>query len=363
MGQKSLTPVFLIEGNYTKRDLNSFKKKNRIWQVVDIFKNQLEELFEITNPKLKLSAKFKQSQEQFINLRSQPDPTLKGNWIYYPDSGYFIHTLSKTDYLKLRTNRNRELINKKEQVILEKACIGLVGMSIGSHFALSLAYSSIGSKLKLADFDHLSTTNLNRVKAALKDVGSYKLDIVSSQIYQIDPYTDLYTFPEGLNRSNLVTFVSSNPKPSLIFEAIDDLGMKIALRQAAKKAGVAVIMLTNLGDNLMIDVERFDLDPSLPLFNGLVTEETLLEITKENVPKDLQNKLVIKLVGVQNIPPRALDSIQKINKTLVGRPQLFSTVSVGGGFAAYLARLILLKRPLKSGRYLISFDKLVRLND
>ena len=46
--------------------------------------------------------------------------------------------------------------------------------------------------------------------------------------------------------------------------------MKVALREAARLARVPVVMLANLGDNVLVDIERYDLEPDLPIFNGIL---------------------------------------------------------------------------------------------
>jgi hypothetical protein len=350
-------PFILYEGHYNHADLEQFKSAHRIWETVDIFERQLRELFEILYPaKRLLPASYQDELQAFLGSRLADG--LGGNWIYYPWNGYLVHAVNSADYLALRTNRNKNLITREEQEKLINACIGIVGLSIGSHFVESLAYNGIANALKLAEFDTLETSNLNRLRAGIKDVGEPKIALAVRRVYEIHPYADLFPYPSGLTEDVLHDFLYGDPQPQLIFEVIDDFKMKVRLRIEARKARIPVIMLTNLGDNILVDVERYDLDPSLPLFNGLIgyTPEKILqsEITEiENV------EFVIKFVGREYIPTRALQTLYEINRTLVGRPQLYSTVTVGGGLASYLARRFLLGKPLPSGRQYLSFDQVL----
>ena len=362
MGKKmniSNTPIILREGSYSENDVDDFKKNNKVWREKDLYILQLEELFEIQNPKLIHTKDFKERQHEFI--KSKTDKENLGNWIYFPWNGELMHVLNEDDYSSLRTNRNKNLISFDEQIKLYNACVGFVGLSIGSHFATSLTYSGIAKNIKLAEFDNISTSNLNRIRAGLKDIGTPKIDFISHEIYDINPYANLTLFNNGLNNDNLTSFFETGQKLNVIFEAIDDFEMKIRLRIEAKKQKIPIIMLTNLADNLLIDVERYDQDSNLQLFNGLIGD-TPEQILSSKITEEKKVEYAVKIVGREHLTERIVSSLSEINKTLVGRPQLFSTVSIGGGFASYLARKLILDEGLKSGRYFISFDKVINLS-
>lgn len=350
-------PHILYGGKNTPDDLEALKAKEKIWNTVDIYQPQLEELFEINNPSLVGSKDYEKKQKIFIKKRTEQNSTeLIGNWIYFPWSGVLLHTVTEEEHLRLRTNRNHNLITSTEQKKLYSATVGIIGLSIGNTMALSLVHTGIGGALKLAEYDTLETTNLNRVRARLDQVGAQKLEVTTEQIYEINPYAHLELYPEGLNKENLDGYVNADPRPNLIIEAIDDFEMKIRVRLAARKAQIPVIMLTNLGDNILVDVERYDKDRELPLFNGLIGS-LAEEILEKPIPEKDKQKYAIDIVGKENIPKRAFESAMEVGKTLSGRPQLMSTLSVSGGIATYLARRIILDKPLPSGRRLIKLSQ------
>ena len=130
--------------------------------------------------------------------------------------------------------------------------------------------------------------------------------------------------------------------------------MKVLVRIEAKKARIPVVAFANLGDSILADIDRYDLDGSLPLFNGLLGDfpEEILKMPDED-----KNKYAVKMVGIENVPTRALESVKEIGKTLVGRPQLSSTVIFSGALGTYVTRQIVLGNELKSGRYLIKFEE------
>lgn len=364
MGKKNLIhsfsphkPYILYEGKYTETDVAGLHKFAE--EVVDIYQEQVKELFEIAFPSRRQDADYENQRAGFLENRRKPS---MGNWIFFPWSKTLVHAVSRDEYFTLRTNRNRELITPSEQKKLSKRCVGIAGLSIGSHFAVNLAYSGITDTMKLAEFDTLETSNLNRIHAALADVGKPKILLGAAQIYAINPYATLSLFTQGIKQDTLHDFFFTQPKPDIILEAIDDFVMKIKLRQQARSARIPVVMLTNLEDSILIDIERYDLDPKLPLFNGLIGN-TPEQILSGGVTEREKVAYAIKIVGIENIPTKALRSLSQINKTLVGRPQLNSTVAAAGGIASYLVRKILLGDTTISGRKMISLNSVYGIED
>lgn len=347
-------PIIIKPGSGSTQKLAQLKKRNPIVKIIDIFTEQLAELFEIEHANLRSNPGYARALQQFV--KSKTKQKLSGIWIYFPHNETLLHTLSEKDLFTLRTNRNKNLITEQEQQTLANFTVGIAGLSIGSHIAVNLAYAGMSSTLKIADFDILSTSNLNRVKARLNDIGTTKLDITSRQLYDINPYTKIIAFPQGITNKNLKDFVRGNPKPKLIFDAIDDFEIKIRLRLEARSAGIPVVMMTNLADSVLVDVERYDHDRELPLFNGIIGN-TPEEILSKPVSEADKNRYAVQIVGRENVPPRAISSLQEINKTLVGRPQLLSTVVIGSGIASFIAREIALGNTVNSGRRLIKFEE------
>ena len=349
-------PVIFREGSYTLADVEALKRAEPIWKVCDVYAEQLEELFEITHADKRQSPAFRQDMRVFVDARVTGFGGFGGNWVYYPWSGVLVHTVSEAEYAVLRTNRNRNLITEEEQEKLLNCPMGIVGLSVGSRIASTLAYGGIGNALKLAEYDTLETTNLNRIPARLDQIGEPKIEIVSRHVYEANPYASLVFFEQGLTTDTLEEFVCGAPAPKIIFEVIDNFVMKIQLRLAARRARIPVLMFANLGDSVLVDVERYDLDPETPLFNGRAgkTPEEILE--NPDITQAEKHRYAVELVGREHIPERAMQSVREIGRTLVGRPQLAGTVAITGGIAAYAAKCIVLGWPLTSGRYLVRFD-------
>ena len=346
-------PIIFKESKNTNKDLEKLKKENKIWKVIDIYERQLTELFEISNPHLINSRSFKQKQKDYVKKRMKGNKNFLGNWIYFPWNGVLLHSVKENELFQLKTNRNKNLITDVEQKRLYDSCIGILGLSVGSGLAIGLSYQGIAKKLKLAEFDNLETTNLNRIPAGLYQIGMKKIEIAMQKIYEINPYAEIHPFDKGLTKEYLSEFVHSNPKPRVIFEIIDDFEMKVLVRMEARKAGIPVITFANLGDSLLADVDRYDLDKNLPFFNGLLGDfpEEILD-----KPDEDKNKYAVKMVGIENVPPRAMESVKEIGKSLVGRPQLSSTVAMSAALGVFVTRKIILDENLPSGRSKVTFE-------
>lgn len=365
MGKKNIIlkqqkHIILYQNKNTNKDLENLKKGYPIWNILNLYTPQLKELFEITHPHLRQSPEYKNRLQKFIRKRQEVKNKLQGDWVYFPWNGYLVHMVTEQEYNLIRTNRNRNLITIKEQERLMQFCVGIVGLSIGNSIAVGLAYNGIANKMKLAEYDVLETSNLNRIRASISDIGKTKTVTTAEQIYEINPYAKLQIFSQGLKKQNLQEFLNAPNKPQIVFDAIDDFELKVRLRLAAKKAQVPIIMLTNLGDNVLVDVERYDEDHNSPLFNGLIGRAAE-DIFQKPMSEEEKIKYAVQIVGIGHVPTRALKSIFEINETLVGRPQLASTVTVAGGLASYLVRKIALGESLPSGRRYISFAKMFNL--
>ena len=102
---------------------------------------------------------------------------------------------------------------------------------------------------------------------------------------------------------------------------------------------------------MVLDVERYDLDPTYPIYHGRGEHFTPGDAT--NPAQRL--RMAAAIVG-DEATPRMRYSATQIGRSLTSWPQLGSTVSIAGGFAATAARLIISGRPIESGRYRLGVD-------
>jgi len=178
--------------------------------------------------------------------------------------------------------------------------------------------------------------------------------LATRSIYDIDPYANVHIFDRGLDKQNLEKFFAG-PNLDIVVDEIDDFTMKLRLRLAAKAKKIPLIMFTSLGDNILVDVERYDTDKDLRPFNGAIGNVGDELLNKSEISEADAKRYAVQLVGAEFVPTRALQSLTEIGASLVGRPQLYSTIQVDSGLAVYVIKRLILKGDIASGRYAIHF--------
>jgi molybdopterin/thiamine biosynthesis adenylyltransferase/nitroreductase len=279
-----------------------------------------------------------------------------GSWVFYPWSGRLLHVLPRDELRAVRSDRNRYKISPEEQRKLAGARIGILGLSVGNAAALTFALEGVGTTFKLADFDHLSLSNLNRLRAGLHEIGVAKTTIAARELFELDPYLDIRVFPDGLRDDNIDAFLLEGGKLDLLVEECDDLFMKLAVRERARALRIPVVMDTS--DRGMLDVERFDLEPERPLLHGLIGDldtRTLRGLpTKDKVP------IVLAILDRKRMSTRMAASLPEVDETIGSWPQLASGVALGGAITCDVGRRILLGQMQSSGRFYVDVEDCAR---
>jgi molybdopterin/thiamine biosynthesis adenylyltransferase len=326
-------------------------------QVYDEIDSQLLELVKIRNPKLPYAAHVELLNQKVDQYKSSFDGEV-GTWIFYHWNKRLIKVLDESDYIEVRTNRNRNKIRKEEQAELNKKVVGIAGLSVGRSVAIAMTLERSYGEVRLADFDVLELSNLNRLQAPISELGLNKAVAVAREILSLDPYLRVKVFADGLHEGNISKFFSDEKKMDLFIEECDSLRIKIISRIEAKRLGIPVLM--EASDRCLLDIERFDEELDRPILHGLVDDLPLESL--QNLKTD-EDKLpyLLKMVGLESLTPKLKASMLEIQQTLVSWPQLGSAVKIGGGITAEVARKILLGEVSGSGRFYLDVEKFIPL--
>lgn len=337
-------------------NLTKLKKDPSIVQN-DLFLHCLNELFDIEHPWLKAgNPVYQRTYEAFINQwRQKGEFESQGVWVYYPWTRSLLHLPPSDIYIRLRRSRNRNLITEEEQEIIRSKTIGIAGMSVGSNILNTLVLTSGPGRLRIADFDEISVPNLNRIMAPAQAVGLNKAVYFARRAYEVDPFLEVKAFSGGLGEESFVDFFEK-PKLDIFIEEMDSPYLKIQSRKYARKLGIPVIMAADNGDGVLIDVERFDLEPRRPLFHGWLDHMDLDNISPELT---FAQKLTIiaDMVRLEQAETRAQDSLEDVGTVLNTWPQLGTAALMAGVALTFVARRILLGLPMPSGRYAIGLEE------
>lgn len=345
MNPKPQKPAFI-----TEEEKLSLKKENPLIVEIDAFSSALEELFFIENPQ------YKKPQPGVLEILDQylASCSIKPIFIYFPWKNVVVKTVPEETYFKLRTARNRFIINEEEQYAYRNLHVAIAGLSVGSAILSSIVVGGGSKKMKIADFDKAEITNLNRMRAKLTDIGCNKTLIAAKEVWELDPYAELDLWNDGISKDSLSKFLL-DPKVDVFVDEMDSLDLKIAARFVCREAGIPVVMATDNGDGVIIDVERFDLDKKQEIFHGLLGSVTPKDF--ENIDYKMWLQLATKIVGPTYLTPRMQESLSVIGKIIPSVPQLGTTANMAGAAVAFCLRRLASNLPLNSGRYTVSLEE------
>lgn len=269
---------------------------------------------------------------------------------------YWHHVVSVASSSKLLSDPNNNLSWAEIRSVFENTTIAVAGCSVGSSVINSAVMDLRPKNIKIADKSVYKMENINRVRLAYYEMVKNqaqrtspvdlslknKANVVAEQLYAIDPFLNVYVYDEGVTTDNIDEFlgaVDGAVQTDVVVEEVDDPRIKLFIREEARKRGLPVIMVTDIGSAVQLDVLRYDKDKNLPLSWGV--QDEVLKEKMENVYKQAGNKQVFfefvdALIGT--------DYRQgELNEIIEGRveiptstiiPQLGSTVAMAGAIAA-----------------------------
>ena len=240
--------------------------------------------------------------------------------------------------------------------ILENTTVAVAGASVGNNI-LHLAVMDLRPlHVKIADKSLYKMENMNRVRLGYWDVVQSNAErtqltdsllrnkalVTASQLYSIDPYLTVHAYPEGVHEGNAKRFFgggNNEPAADIIIEEVDDPKIKIYLREEARRRGIPLLMASDFGSCVQLDVLRYDKNKKLSLTyetQDRDLRERMREVKNQPGNRKTFFKFVDALVGTDY----RTDELKKIielrteipTSTII--PQLGSTAAVAGGIMA-----------------------------
>jgi molybdopterin/thiamine biosynthesis adenylyltransferase len=287
-----------------------------------------------------------QQQAGLQRLRPPPPPDVSAapiRWIYYPWRRTVVSVLGPHAFRLLRLDRNRNLITAAELERLGRLRIGVVGLSVGHAIAYTLAAQGLCGELRLSDFDDVELSNLNRVPATVFDLGVNKAVACARRIAELDPYLPVAVMRAGITAETVGDFLDGL---DIVIEECDSLDAKVLVREVARSRRVPVLMATS--DRGLLDVERFDIEPSRPIMHGLLGDVDSARLA--NLTNEEKLPQALRMTDATQVSSRMAASLIEVGKTLSTWPQLSSEVALNAAVVAEAVRRIGLREKLPSGR-------------
>lgn len=337
-----------------ERALHHLLKDRPCIQVFDRIQAQLRELIKSLNPGTKLAEDALQAAiDKHLSGRELSE---YGSWVFYPWCNRLVHLLDAEEFAIVRTDRNRNKITREEQALLATKKVGVIGLSVGQSVSLTMALERCFGEIRLADFDTLDLSNLNRIRTSTSHLGMNKAIVTAREIAEMDPYLQVICFTDGLTKENMDAFFTEGGKLDILVEECDSVDIKIMARQKAKALRIPVVM--DMSDRGCLDVERFDLEPERPLMHGWIDH---LDLDAASRPMSAEEKVpyMLPITGVETLSPRMKASVIELGQTISTWPQLATSVVLGGAVAGDAVRRIALDEFHASGRWFVDLEEQV----
>ncbi len=311
-----------------------------------------------------LREQFNEEWERYADMMMHETLHEYGVYVYYKEKNHLVRysdpywhrVVSVASSSTLITDPEGTLSWKQVQDVFASTVIGVAGCSVGSNIIHNMVMDMRPRTIKIADKSVYKMENINRVKVAYWDLvknnaekafpaelGLHnKAEVVARQLYAMDPFMDIHVYHNGVDEQNIDQFLSGGehePALDVMVEEIDDPRMKIFIREEARKRRIPLIMVTDAGSSVQLDVMRYDLDESVPLAHE--SEDHILHAAMEEVYDNPGSReaffgFVDALIGTHYRQGELLKILQQEceipTSTII--PQLGSTAAMGGAVVA-----------------------------
>ena len=258
-------------------------------------------------------------------------------------NGEMVPFLLQEAHLKMRTDRNRDLVTSDQQKEIYNKKITVCGLSVGRAITKSFIRSGIGNEYDFYDADKISPTNLNRLDVGNNELGLNKIDSVVKEMSQIDPYIKFNVNYDGFQAKNSGQ-LTKDKKTDLVCDEMDDIKSKVLLAMSAREYGIDYELVTDLGHKSVIDVSQFSKGEDR-LYGGNITDKEAQLILDSDLSEKDEQRFIVKILGkwlLLSEVDLVLSIVQKKERNLNGIPQLYSTVNGGASRAVEVTRALLL---------------------
>ncbi len=127
--------------------------------------------------------------------------------------------------------------------------------------------------------------------------------------------------PTGITAQTVGDFLDGL---DIVIEECDSLDAKVLIREVARTRRLPVLMATS--DRGLLDVERFDLEPSRPIMHGLLGDVDSAQLA--NLSNKDKLPYALRMTDATQVSSRMAASLIEVGKTLSTWPQLSSEVAL-----------------------------------
>ncbi len=247
--------------------------------------------------------------------------------------------LNKKDFDTVFYSRTYPIISQEDMRTMHTKTVLFLGCSTNSPVATALLQQGL-KHFVLVDPDVIELSNTNRIiGAGIQELGKNKAIHLSDYLKNIHPYIITTVHKKRLSDKELENAIQM---VDLVIEMVDDPAIKITTRTFAKKHKKTVLMITGIGDQPIVVVEK----PDDKYFHRFTEDETVRFI-KPDLSIQERFQLYCTIIGPERIPASVM-----VNMVLAATgkrtyiAQHGGTAMVAGGLGAYAARELLCGRAI-----------------
>ena len=136
-------------------------------------------------------------------------------------------------------DRQKEILNKKEQLKLKNSTITVIGCGgIGGAAIEMLARMGV-SNIRIVDKDKFDVSNINRqLMSSMDSVGREKTTVTKEIICSINSFVNVETFNTELNKDNVNEIIAGS---KVIVDALDNLESRIITSRCALELDIPFV--------------------------------------------------------------------------------------------------------------------------
>lgn len=153
--------------------------------------------------------------------------------------------------------RQLGLITARQQLRLSQARVAIFGLGgVGGLCAELVARAGVGD-LMVVDFDRFERTNFNRqIQATRRTLGKKKADVFAAHALAVNPKIKIKRISRKLGYASLSFFARSlsSFSPSIVIDTMDNIGSRVLLARACKRAGIPYLYAAASGGRGMVGV-------------------------------------------------------------------------------------------------------------
>ena len=270
----------------------------------------------------------------------------------------FISNITKEEFYEMLWFRSSMVFTDKEKELIQNARVGVVGVGgTGGIASEQLVRGGVGN-ITLIDPDIFELTNINRQHfCTISTVGMKKVEAGKKRLLDVNPFANITTFEDGINKDNAREIVSG---VDIIIDASDNKSAHYPLHRIAKELKVPVISRShaipeftfgakaNLWDYREDNISTREEDEnsptaSIPLED--ITEEQFKAKDKkvhqefnEIYSRLFKSKYANKLLLSENEPPQGFfEEYENSRENLVQGTNWGPAVTITGTFFAIIA--------------------------